>query len=316
MRGRDAFKMTVHFTQSRLTLPDAELATYSWMPAHDPRAVLLILHGMGDHGRRYDRFARYLAGHGFAVRAHDHRGHGLTGHRSGQPGHFADQNGWNLVVRDVSAHLRELREVFPDQPMILMGHSMGSFIAQECLIRHGDKIDGVILSGSSGGPTIASRLAYAVATLDSWVRGGRAPARLLDQLSTYLFNRPFHPTLTLCDWLSRDPEEVRRYLNDPLCQFTNTVQLWIDVLAGIKECSKLQRQQQIPNTLPIYLFGGAQDPMSAQGHGVHALAESYQASGLSEITTQLYPGGRHEMLNEINRDEVHADLLQWLSRQW
>ena len=298
--------------QGKLAVQDCQITTYTWQPSTDPRAIVLILHGLGEHASRYEHFAEFLVQHKFAVYAHDHRGHGQTAQSTGLHGHFADQDGWNLVVHDVRAHVEHIKQTFPTQKLILMGHSMGSFITQEFLIRHGTLIDGAILSGTSGKPGPMSILGKYIARVERRFQGAQGRAYISDFLSTYLFNRPFKPLRTSADWLSRCEENVDRYLNDSLCQFNSSTQLWIDLLEGVAACANTRRQECIPHSLPIYLFSGSEDPVSGMGQGVKDLVKAYRAAGLNAVTYRLYEGGRHEMLNEVNREEVYTDTLHWL----
>lgn len=290
------------------------ITLYSWQPAGAPRAQLLIAHGMAEHGARYAPLGRFLAARGIAVHALDHRGHGQAIARSEDTGHFADNGGWERVIADLDTVLRTLRERAPGVPLLLLGHSMGSFISQGWALRHGQAIDALLLSGSNHGAAVEYRAGRVVAQLEKWRLGGRGKSALLEFLSFGAFNKAFRPARTDYDWLSRDPAEVDSYIADPLCGFRVTNQLWIDLLGGLIEINPVSALARIPHQLPVYLFGGDRDPVGRHGKGLPQLAAKLRAAGLADVTLKLYADGRHEMLNESNRDEVMHDLAAWIDR--
>jgi alpha-beta hydrolase superfamily lysophospholipase len=191
---------------------------------------------------------------------------------------------------------------------------MGSLMTQQVMISYGAELDAVALSGSNGavGPLLTFGLLAARA--ERRRLGPRGRSRLLNALSFGAFNRPFRPNRTDFDWLSRDPHEVDLYIEDPLCGFMVTTQFWVDMLRGLQRIEDPAAQARIPKALPIYLLAGALDPVSDAAKGLHKLLAAYRAAGLSNLSHRFYPGARHELLNETNRDEVTADLLAWLDR--
>jgi alpha-beta hydrolase superfamily lysophospholipase len=193
----------------------------------------------------------------------------------------------------------------------MLGHSMGSFMTQQFISEHGDALTGAALSGSNGAPPATAKLGRWLARLERLRVGPRGKSPLMQRLVFGAFNKPFEPARTPFDWLSRDPDEVDRYIADPLCGgFESTVQLYIDILGALADVAKPSRQAHIPKTLPIYVFGGTRDPV---GSNIEQLLEAYRAAGLDDVRHQFYPGGRHESLNELNRDEVTRDLIRWLN---
>lgn len=286
------------------------LATYTWESAA-PKAVVLVAHGMAEHAARYDRFARFLSEHGYTTRAHDHRGHGQS-ISDGDQGYFGAQNGWNLCIDDLHRHTEIIRELYPDLPIILFGHSMGSMMAQEYIIRHGDQLQGAILSGTSGPPDLLARVGTYIAMMERFRIGKRGLSPLLNKLSFDGFNQQFKPCRTDFDWLSRDHAEVDKYIADPLCGFPCTTQLWVDLLCALREMSRRERKAQIPKELALFIFSGAADPVGKNTRGILKLIDTYRDCGLSNIHSIFYPGGRHEMLNETCQEQVHADILTWL----
>ncbi|MEE2732672.1 MAG: lysophospholipase [Pseudomonadota bacterium] len=279
-----------------------------------PRAVVHINHGMAEHGRRYEPIAEQLTAAGYVVYAHDHRGHGHSIPQGGLVGHYADVNGWNLVQSDVQRVNQHIRDNEATLPIILLGHSMGSFIAQYYCIKHGDTVDAVILSGSGFSTPGALRAPRMLVKLEKLRSGPKGRSALIDYQTFGNFNKKFGETRTEADWLTRCNTEVDLYIADPLCGFLCTNQLWQDFLGGLDTLTRLRNLQNIPNDLPFYLLSGERDPLSyhSNQHGIHKLANHLRSAGQSDVSVKLYEEGRHEIFNELNRDEVVADLVQWL----
>ncbi|MFZ5756063.1 MAG: alpha/beta hydrolase [Pseudomonadota bacterium] len=288
------------------------IAVRHWPAAGHIRASLVIAHGMAEHAARYDPLAEHLAARGIAVYALDHRGHGASATQPADIGHYADENGWALVVGDLARLLDHAHAAHPGLPLVLLGHSMGSFIAQACAIAHGDRLHALALSGSNYGSTVLYRVARVLARIEKFRQGARGKSALLEFLSFGAFNKPFAPARTGYDWLSRDPAEVDKYIADPLCGFRVSNQLWIDLLGGLIAISDVKNLARIPHALPVYVFGGDRDPVGQAGRGLPKLVEKLAEAGVRNVRLKLYREGRHEMLNESNRAEVFADLEKWL----
>jgi alpha-beta hydrolase superfamily lysophospholipase len=297
-----------------LPVPDGtSIFVYRWLPDGEPRAAVQIAHGMAEHAGRYAPLAAFLTDAGFAVYADDHRGHGRTVTSSSDFGVFAEINGWNKVVEDLrTLHLR-IREEHPGLPVIFLGHSMGSFLGRRFAASWGGELAGLALSGTGGPAGALEKAGLAIARWRARAKGRRATSRILQFMSFGAFNKPFAPNRTGFDWLSREDSEVDAYLRDPHCGFPFTCGAWVDFLEGLVALDTPAQLERVPDALPVYLFSGALDPVSQQGAGVEAIAAAYRAAGLSP-EVKLYPGARHEILNEINRAEVFADLLAWMER--
>ena len=281
-----------------------------WQPDEKPRAVILILHGLAEHSARYERFAHSAMARGIAVVTYDHRGHGPA-ETAGTPAHFADRDGWENVVADVGHAVRAIRHVFPDTPLVLLGHSMGSYIAQSFAMRAPETIYLLILSGSTSPNRAEVRVARFIAWVISAASRSGSPARLMNTLSFGKFNDAFKPNRTEFDWLSRDPAEVDKYIADPHCGQLASNRLWFDLLGGLLEISKDGAISRLTDKLPVLICGGEKDPVGGKP-GMTRLHQSYMAVGLPDVSLQLYPDGRHEMLNETNRDEATGELLSWV----
>jgi alpha-beta hydrolase superfamily lysophospholipase len=300
---------TSRIDQTLDALDGRPIPVHIWKPeSGEPRCIVQVLHGLSEHAARYGRFGQAASEAGIAVVAHDHRGHGSQAKRLG---HFADDEGWRKVLGDVGRVQEFIRENHPGTPIVLLGHSMGSFIAQASVIRSDSNLAGLILSGSSFGSRLRIRLARLVAALEIWRHGVWAPSELMNKLNFQAFNKPFEPARTEFDWLSGDDEEVDRYIADPLCGAIASGGLWRDLTGGLLEIMSVNALRRIPATLPILITGGARDPVGGLP-GMTRLYKAYEASGHRNVTLKIYPDARHEILNETNRKAVTRDLLAWI----
>lgn len=281
-----------------------------WTPAFGVVAgTVQILHGLAEHAARYQHFARFLADQGFAVYAHDHRGHGRNPGKS-ELGHFADQDGWQKVLDDVNQVHEFIAIQHPQVPRLLLGHSMGSYLAQAYMMQRPAAVDAVVLSGSTSAPRLKLYLGWFAARFEMWRHGSRHRSEALNAQAFGAFNKAFAPARTEFDWLSRDPAAVDRYVEDVACGFVPSAKLWHDLLGGLLHIGKASSLRKIPTDLPILITGGSDDPVGGR-QGMHRLRIAYQKSGHQNVTLKIYDGGRHEMLNETNRDEVMRDITQW-----
>ncbi|PKV98987.1 alpha/beta fold hydrolase [Nocardia fluminea] len=277
------------------TFPSSDGTTIhvrSWLPTEtEPRGVVQIAHGMGEHSDRYGHLAERLAGLGFAVYADDHRGHGLS--MGPVPGDLGP-DGWNLLVADEVALTGILRERHPGLPVTLIGHSLGSFAVQQYLLDHSGLVDEVVLSGTTAVDGLFGEIAAAGGDLIGF------------------FNAEFQPTRTDADWISRDEAQVDAYNADPWCGFA------IDEanmgLLAANAVTRLSDPSSVRADLPIYVMVGDKDPLNSKLRLSDLLVQRYRDAGLADLTYRVYADARHEVLNETNRDEVEADLLAWLTR--
>ena len=280
----------------------------AWEPAGVPVGTIQLLHGMGEHIVRYERFATSAVARGYAVFGHDHRGHGVS---KGQRGHFADENGWHRIVEDVRLVNDHISGTSASKPLFLLAHSMGSFIGQAFAMHHGERLTGLLLSGSSWPQRTQLVPGRFLAKIESWRLGKKGHSTLINALGFGAFNRPFHPVRTEMDWLSRDEAEVDKYVDDPLCGGPFTCGLWYDFMGGLFELGSRHSLARIPADLPILITGGGADPVGGE-KGMTQLARQYRQTSHERVKLKIYPEGRHEMLNEVNRDEVTTDWLDWI----
>jgi alpha-beta hydrolase superfamily lysophospholipase len=306
----DAIKPPVE-TVSIRSQDDKDIDGRLWMPSDaNVPAVIQILHGLGEHADRYHRFALAANERGYAVMSHNHRGHGALAE---QRGSFGAKDGFRLLEADVVAVRDDIDRRFDGKPVILLGHSMGSFLAQHYALHHGAKLRGMILSGSGWPSRLSLTPGFVLAWITSKSTGRNKPSPMLDKLGFDSLNKRFEPARTPFDWLSRDTAEVDRYIEDPLCGGPYTAGLWVDFLGGLLRVTSDRALNRIPAELPILIAGGANDPVGGDD-GLGKLMLHYAQTLHSRLTLKLYPEGRHEMLNEINRDEVTADWLDWVDR--
>ncbi|NEK86742.1 alpha/beta hydrolase [Blastococcus saxobsidens] len=273
---------------------DVALTVYRWDPAGPPRGVVQLAHGMGEHLLRYEPLAADLTAAGFVVVGQDHRGHGATA-REGAQGELGP-GGWDELVRDIGRVTDRVRADLPDLPLVLLGHSMGSFAAQQHVLDHSRELAGLVLSGTT--------------TLDLL-----EPALDLDgPTDLSAFNAPFAPARTDYDWLSRDEAQVDAYVADPRCGFGLSAPDNKQMFVSARQLADADRLAQLRPDLPVYVVVGDADPLNGQLALVHALVERLQGAGLQDVTLRSYEGARHEVFNETNRAEVVTDLLGWLDR--
>ncbi|OZG73505.1 lysophospholipase [Hahella sp. CCB-MM4] len=291
-----------------------QITLYKWLPQNRaPKGVFQIVHGMAEHSARYEHLAKALTEQGFMVIAHDHRGHGRSA-RGKLLGHYDDKDGWRKVVGDVNLVYQYCQQHCHQGPHVLFAHSMGSFITMGFLMNYPTALSGLILSGSNYSPPIKFKAAVQIARLEKLRLGARTTSKFLDFLSFGSFNDHFKPNRTSHDWLSRDTEQVDRYINDPACGFIATTQLWCDFLGGLRDISASRNLRKLPKNIPYYLLSGDRDPVGGMGKGVKELSRKLKNSGVQQLNCRLYPDGRHEMLNETNKDEVIQDMVKWLEQ--
>lgn len=289
------------------------MAVYCWERTEgSPRGIVQLVHGMSEHIRRYGHLARALNAAGYVVVGHDHRGHGGTD--TGTAGFFAEEGGWDLLVEDLHRVAMLASERFAGLGRVLFAHSMGSFVAQTYLARHGDGLRAVVLSGTNGGAAALTGIGSWIARIERRRVGKRGTSEVLQKLTFGSYNRGISPVRTEFDWLSRDTIEVDRYMADPQCGYPITAQGWVDVLTGMSGMERKSVQARVPKALPVLLIAGDRDPVGNHGKGVRFLEGRYRAAGLREVECKLYPGARHEVVNETNRDEVIADVLAFVKR--
>lgn len=278
------------------------------------RAVLQICHGVAEHIARYDAFARYLNGLGIAVVGHDHLGHGLSLPEGGTPVYFGTGNTWNTVVDDIYVLHQRIRLWYPDVPLCIMGHSMGSFLTRTYLIRYPGTVKAAVIMGTGWQPKAVIAGGMAVAKAVGAVVGENGTSDLVTNLAFGAYNKLFAPNRTSCDWLSADEGNVDAYMADPLCGADATVGLFRQMLSGIRFNQKLSNLRQMDPRIPVLFVAGEKDPVGDCGNGVRRTYQEFRRAGVQDCTLKLYPGLRHEILNEkAQQQQIFEDIGQWLT---
>lgn len=293
-----------------------QLHGIEWLPAErEPIAVLQISHGVAEYIGRYDAFARFLNEQGVAVVGHDHLGHGLSVTENGTPVYFGDGNTWQTVVDDIYVLHTRLKERWPDLPHILMGHSMGSFLARTYLIRYPGTVQAAIIMGTGwqGSMTITGGLAIADLLA---MRSPCATSDFVTKLAFGSYCKNIKPLRTPFDWLSVDTENVDAYIADPMAGQDTTVGLFREMLKGFRFNQKFSNLDKMDGRTPILLISGKADPVGDYGGGVQQTYTEFKRSGVADCTVKLYPELRHEILNEkAHRDEVFGDIWAWMKER-
>ena len=281
-----------------------------WMPAGAPKAAVQIAHGMGEHIGRYQPVAERLIAAGYVVYGNDHRGHGRTD--PDQLGDLGD-GGWEAVIADARRLNERIGEEHPGCKRILLGHSMGAMLSQQYICRHGATLDAVVLSGSPGfNSFLGSILPRLLARLETWRLGSDGDSALMANLLFAQANKAFDgEDASGFEWLSRDADEVRKYVDDPFCgAVLRAGSLWA-LFRGAREASSPAHIAGIPKGLPIHVISGTVDPVHNDLKNLNRLFQRYQQASLT-VTRRLYEDGRHELFNETNRHQVLDDLVDWL----
>lgn len=305
------------FVQTTLDSPSgAKLKLYSRMPEGRVRAVVQINHGMAEHAARYGRFARALAAAGFGVYAHDHRGHGGTTAPDAPLGVFGGKDGFDLVIEDVLAVNAMIKDRDPETPVVCFGHSMGSIIALNFALRHPDRVAGLACWNAgveTGALAAASKI---ILGTEGLFRGRNSASKIAEKLTFAAWNGEFKPNRTDFDWLSRDEAEVDKYMTDPLCGFTVSIGLWLDLLTGVYYGAQDRNLAALARDLPVHIQGGGDDPCSNRGKDMVHLTSRLKAAGLGDVTGKTLSETRHECLNEVNRDQTTTNFIAWLQARF
>jgi len=278
------------------------------------RGVVQIAHGIGEHIGRYDEVALALNREGFVVYGNDHRGHGRTANDGKTLGEYTGENFWNDAVEDMHELMELIKSDHPDAFFILLGHSLGSLLGRDYISRYGAEVDAVIISGTAGYIKVLGPAGITITNLLVRFRGKTSTSPFIESIFFDQFNRKFKPNRTKLDWLSRDEHAVDKFEKDPLRSEKFHIGILQGAAVGGKMANAAETLQRTPKDLPMYIFSGDHDPVGEMGAGVKRVYQDYKKAGMKNLTLKLYPGGRHEMLNEINRKEVIKDMIKWINK--
>ena len=284
-----------------------------WIPDETPKAILQITHGMAEHIGRYEDFATYMCEHGFMVIGDDHLGHGRTLHiNEGKPGYICAKHGDTVMVRDEHRLKKIVQGENPGIPIFILGHSMGSFILRNYMYRYGTGINGAIVMGTGMQPRALLAVSRAMAAISGFVLGDDHIPTLLNSMAFGAYNKRIPDAKNDYAWLSKVDEIQQKYIADPDCGFTFTVNGFKVLFKLIWKLTDKANVDKMPRNLPVFMVSGEEDPVGNYGEAVKQVYESYKALGMEDVTLKLYKDDRHEILNETDHDQVYEDILNWI----
>ncbi len=288
----------------------------SWTPDNPDniKGIFQIVHGMAEHSDRYEEFAKFLTTIGFAVYVNDHIGHGKSVKSDENLGYFGEKDGWKSFVEDEHTITVRAKKEFPDVPVVLFGHSMGSFITRSYIAKYSDEINAAIICGTSG-PNPAAGMGIKLANLVAKIKGSKYRSKLINSVAFGTYNkRSSWNGDGGFGWLTTDKNEVKKYLADPLCGFLFTAKGFTDLFSVLDSVSKPEWYKSVPKTMPIYLIAGKEDPVGNYGAGVEKIFEELKNTGHTKVTIKLFDRMRHEILNEFGKEEVMINIAQWCQK--
>ena len=285
-----------------------------WIPEGEVRAVVQLVHGMSEHIARYREFAFFLAGQGILVVGHDHLGHGDSMESEEGYGYFAKENGNRALVCDIHQIVRMTRRVYDKVPYIMLGHSMGSFLVRQYLCCHGTELSGAVICGTGYQPEAVLKAALALCRMEAALRGWKSRSHLMQWMTFGSFNSKFAPNRTQSDWLCRNEEIVDAYVNDPKCGFVFTLNGYYNLFLTMYKVIRREYLERMPRELPVLFISGEKDPVGGFGKGVRTVETLFRETGMRSVECRLYPEDRHELLNEVDRQKVYEDILDWIRR--
>ncbi|MBQ3490174.1 MAG: lysophospholipase [Clostridia bacterium] len=293
----------IHTLRGMIYLPEA------------PKGILQIVHGMAEHIGRYEAFMVYLAENGWIACGHDHLGHGKTAENDEELGFFAEKNGYLTVCEDTFAFGKAVKELYPSLPLILLGHSMGSFIVRHTVRLHPDACKALIIMGT-GGKNPLSSFGLALSSAICAIRGKKHISKLVLGAAFSSYNKRTGANIDSFAWLSRDEKEIEKHDADKYCTFHFTVSAMHDLIKMQSLVNQKAWYENIRKDLPIFIVSGAEDPVGNYGKGVEEVYASLIAEGITDVTRKIYPDMRHEILNELDRETVYEDILSFISSQF
>lgn len=283
-----------------------------WIPEGEIKGFIQIAHGVAEYGARYDDFMKFLAQHGYVVAANDHLGHGKSVADEEHRLFFTEENGWEAVVGDMKTLHDRLVRQYPLKKGILFGHSMGSFLSRTYAIKYPNDFDGAIICGTGQQSGLLLSIGHRMAIGECKKIGASTPSRKMTKLAFGGYNKKIKSVRTEVDWLSKNTENVDRYAADPLCGGVSTAGLFRDMMGGIKFIGNKDNIAKMNKDMPVFLISGSMDPVGDYGKGVKKVYDMFLSAGMKRVSMKLYPEGRHEILNEDEKDQVYADVLDWI----
>ncbi|MEL7659526.1 alpha/beta hydrolase [Acetobacterium wieringae] len=293
---------------------EVKLTYYETPCPAKPKGIVQIVHGMAEHAQRYHELMNFLFHNHYLAVTHDQRGHGQTGKDAGNLGFFSSGNGWERVVSDVKEISGALKEAYPELPLFITGHSMGSVVTRTTIIDYSELYEGAIIIGTTVGiNNLMRKTASIIARREIRKNGETTPSKLLSKLSFGSYNKKFKPNRTEYDWISLSKSNVDAYLSDDLCGFTCSAGFYRDLFYGLDYTTKTSNLKKIPSEFPLLFLAGRDDPVGGMGKEVMQLTQQLKKLGVANVESILYPLMRHEILNEDKRELVYKDILRFLN---
>lgn len=292
-------------------IDDKKIFLRIWDDISNIKGAIQIIHGMAEHSDRYDDFARYLNNYGFIVFADDHRGHGRSEENKESLGYLGE-DGFNKIVEDEYIITNFIKSNYDNLPIYIFAHSFGSFIGQEYITRYSKSINGIVLSGSAMKKGLDIKAGAILAKIQKNFIDERREAKFIDKISFGTYNKKINESNNKFAWLTRDSNEVDKYIDDEHCGFISSINFYYNLFNGLNELYRNNKFNSITKSLPILLLSGDMDPVGGYGKFVKELYNEYSRVGIEKVSIKLYEGARHELLNEINKDEVYEYVVNWI----
>lgn len=293
----------------------AQLFAQYWQPEQPPRAILQIIHGVNEYGGRYATFAHYLTERGFAVAVHDQMGHGASVAAGEKHGLWAEQDGWMSALADINNFTAQLRQKWPDTPLFLFGHSLGSFMLRDLLIREAGDYAGAVISGTGSNAALLYDAGIALCAMMKLFKGGRGKSPLVRDMCFGGYSKAYASENNSAAWISRDPAVYEAYVRDPWCRFLPSIELFSQMFKGMRHMDAPANYRHIRSDLPLLMISGDADPVGNFGKGTKLVYERLRQAGCRDLQLKLYPGARHEVLNELCKEQAYQDIAEWLEQR-
>ena len=292
-----------------------QVHSVEWIPEGEVKAVLQICHGMAEHIERYHEFATFLTAQGYYVVGHDHLGHGKSVVESGTLGYFHETSGNEYVLADIHSLRIATAEKYPNIPYFMLGHSMGSFLARQYIGVHGSGLSGAIIMGTGEQPSVILGVGKMLCKIIAIFKGWKYRSNLVDSMAAGGYDKHFKNEIGTLGWLSRNVDNRKRYVDDPLCGYVFTVNGYYHMFSGMLAMNASEKAEKIPKFLPIYLVAGQEDPVGNFGKSVENVFKNYIKCGMTDVQMKLYAGDRHEILNEDDKEQVYRDIWKWMEKR-
>ena len=292
-----------------------QIHAIEWIPEEQPRAIFQMCHGMAEYIDRYNDFAEFLSLNGYYVVGHDHLGHGKSIRSTEQLGFFDEKNGNEYVIADIHKLRVQTEKKYPNLPYFIMGHSMGSFLVRQYIGIYGAGLSGAIVMGTGEQPTSLLKAGRTLCRLLALLHGWDWHSQLVDGMVAGGYEKHFADEPDGSNWLSRNPENVRKYRNDPMCGFMFTVNAYYHMFSGMIKMNQQEKEGKISKKLPVLFIAGKEDPVGNYGKSVENVYKKYKQCGMQDVKLKLYENDRHEILNELDREQVFIDIWKWLEKR-